>query len=113
MHMNHAAQPCLRGFPLKVKLTCGYFHCHAHAPMLLLHGANCAVSLQSHHLVLGCASLSKFVDRVSFSQVRGQFLIVRQCQDGCFLCNQSGLIEGLLHVSLAFTGPKIQAQAVS
>ena len=76
-HIDCAAQPCLGGYLLTVKVTCGCFHGCVDIPMLLLHGSNCAASLWCLHLVLGCASLSKFVSGVPLNHVLGQFLIMR------------------------------------
>ncbi len=60
--------------------------------------------------ILGCASRSKFVGGVPFSQVLGQFLTVRQYRDGQFLCKQSWQDRAVLRALLAFPGTMIQSQ---
>ena len=67
--INCTLQPCLGGYPLRIKLTHGHLHGCVHAPMFLLDGANCTASLQHLHVVLGCASLS---------HILSQFLITMQ-----------------------------------
>ena len=89
MRKYRAARPFLRGYPLRVKLTHGHFHSHAHAPMLFVHGAHCTASLWHLCLGLDCASHSKFAGRVSFSHVLSKFLIANQYCGGHFLHAQS------------------------
>ena len=112
MCMNCAAQPCLQGYLMEVKLTHGCFHSHAHGPMHLLHGANCAASLWSHIMYWAVLAFPNLWVELHLVKSSVNFYCEAILQWLLSLQAILARLHGLMHALLAFMGPWFNHWAV-